>query len=174
MAILTINTITKLSPGLIRVSFTGTGYVYLNGVLAYGPCTDSADITVGDASVYALEVHDLEAIPPIYQQTNIRPLIKWTAVPGESPVSYRVYIQPSGGSEALVHVEPYAADVTFYQVQAPAAIAGGWAFVRVKAVSSAGLEATVAAWPLYIYDLPTAADDLEISGTGGVFTLTIT
>jgi hypothetical protein len=172
MAIITIDRIDPLGAGQVRVTFTGTGSVYVDGVLETPiPVTDTVDLSVRDQ--FSIEIHDEETTPAIVAR-KVRPTISWRPVPGETPAEYRVYIQPSGEAEALVYIQPFEEDTAIYSILAPDELPSGWAFIRVESADDYGNETTVDAWPILCHDLPGAATDITVTGAGGVFDFAVT
>jgi len=170
MAVIEPVAVEVLGSGAVRVTFSGTGYIYVDGLFAAGPVAGSADLNVPDC--FAIEVHDGD-YGPIVTAPRTRPMISWRPVPGEAPQAYRVYISQEG-SESLALAEPYDPEVTAYAVQSPSELAEGWALIRVESVDAYGNETTVDAWPIRIFDIPDAPADIAVTGTAGVFDITVT
>jgi len=152
----------------VRVSYSGKGYLATDGVFLQID-TDGADINDAPEEVVALEVHDEEFVS--YKEPQLHPLIIWQPV--ASAEYYAIYQTPPGEAERLIYNASQNTDVDFLSQIVPLACVEGWHFFRVQAVDSVGNEATVEAFPEYVYDLPDAVEDMSIAGTGGSFTITI-
>ena len=117
-----------------------------------------------------IEIHDLIPSGPdglaIAATPNTSPLLYWDDVAAAS--SYRIYT-----NDVLVWSMPINDRQPQYTMIYPFTLDSGWQSVRIEAVDSFGEESTRASWRYYVLDLPEPQKVTEVTGTGGVFDITI-
>jgi len=172
MAIIAPVTVEAKGNNTVEAGWTGDGYVSVDGILRAGPETDGADIPFAPDRVIPLEVHDAD-VPQYHMTPETHPLIRWRTV--STAARYRIYHKaPGGASLGLIYETIHDATIDPYAERVRVECAEGWHAFEVRAVDSSLNEATITTWYIYVFDLPELPSDMEISGTGGSFDITLT
>lgn len=158
-----------------ELTWSGDGWVYVNGYYSCGPETDGCLIPYAFTDTNAIEVHDQQTDPAINEVQATRPLIKWRKAAGSEADLYRIYHTPKGGSEELIVSFPDNGTDEFYISQVPTDLVDGWHFFKVTSILGT-TETTVEDFPYRVNALPLCADDISAAdGSGaGLFDITVT
>jgi len=158
-----------------ELSWSGTGWVYVNGSYICGPESDGCLVPYEFTITSAIEVHDVQVDATINEVPANRPLIRWRIALGSEADEYRVYHTPKGGTRELIVTFPDNGTDDFYITQAPENLVDGWHLFEVTSAQNS-TETTVDAWPYRVYALPDCASDISAEdGSGsGLFDITVT
>jgi hypothetical protein len=159
----------------IELTWTGTGWVYVNGNYVCGPETDGCVIPYQFTDTNAIEVHDEQTDLAINEIPATRPLIRWTKALNSVADLYNIYHTPKDGTRELIISYPDNGTDTIYTAQVQDDLVDGWHFFEVTSYYS-GTETTVDAFPYRVMALPLCADNIEAAdGSGsGLFDITVT
>ena len=172
MAIIDPVTVEAKGNNTSEAGWTGDGFASVDGILRAGPETDGADLPFAPDRVMPLEVHDAD-VPQYHMTPETHPRIRWRTV--STAAKYRIYHQaPAASTLSLIYEAVHQDEMDPYSVCSPVACGEGWHAFEVRAVDSSNNESTVTTWYIYVFDLPELPSDMEISGTGGSFTITLT
>ena len=116
-----------------------------------------------------VEIHDLLTTEidggEIVAQPNTKPLLYWDDV--ATAIEYRIYT-----NEVLTQSIPILEHQDEYTMIYPEVLDTGWQSIRIEAVDVYGAESTRISWKYYVLDLPDPLKVTDVTGTGGVFTIT--
>lgn len=171
MALVILETLTAQGPNSVVAGFTGAATAHVNG-LEIGSGSGTVLLPFPSDSALALELHDT-ATTAYSEVPQLYPLLRWRAV--SAAARYRVYHTPPGESETVTNEVIADSELDFYAVRSTRQCAEGWHRFRVTALNAAGVESEglLDDW-LRVRDLPELPSDMEISGAGGTFSITVT
>ena len=158
-----------------ELTWTGTGWVYVNGSYTCGPEVDGCTIPYTFTDTNAIEVHDQATDPAINEVPATRPIIRWTEALNALVDEYYIYHTPKGGSRELISRIGSNGEDTFYSIQVQEELDNGWHFFEVVSVYL-GSESTVEAFPYRVLDLPPVPSDISAANgsAAGLFDITVT
>lgn len=169
----------------VRVSWIGAAgqvaWVYVNGVL-YGTPRYFEEVAryveLNVPELFAIEVHECaedEVPAPIRPGFVQRPTLWWSPRDGAS--RYVVYRRASPeGTETVLALVNHQPGRTHYEYRPLVDLRQDgdvWNMFRVEAVSARGVESVRESWPFQIPGLPPRIAAVDITGSGGVFTLAL-
>lgn len=172
MALVTVESLTAKGPNSVVAGFTGTATAHVNG-LQIGSGTATVLLPFPSDEAIALELHDTTAATAYSHEPELYPVSRWRAV--SAAARYRIYHTPPGGSEAVINEVIADSELEFYAVRSTTGCGEGWHRFRVTALNAAGVESDglLNDW-IRIRDIPELPSDMEISGSSGTFTITLT